>query len=107
MKGRAGLGFDENSFADLQTRSELHEAKLNELDKRISRQEKQSKVIGDISLNVRELAVTMKSMLREQISQSERITRLERAPAARYEKLIFAFVSAVLGALLGVIVNII
>jgi hypothetical protein len=44
----------------------------------------------------------MKSMLREQISHSERITRLERTPIARYETLVCAFISALAGAIFGI-----
>jgi hypothetical protein len=39
----------------------------------------------------------MKAMLDEQKSQSERITKLEKAPLARYEKIIFSVLSAILG----------
>ena len=83
-----------------------HENRLVEIARRVEQQEQQIKVIGELSLNVRELAVTMKSMVREQISHSERITRLERAPLSRYEKLIFSVLSAMAGALFGSLINI-
>ena len=83
-----------------------HENRLVEIARRVEQQEQQIKVIGELSLNVRELAVTMKSMVREQISHSERITRLERAPLSKYEKLIFSVLSAMAGALFGSLINI-
>ncbi len=78
-----------------------HDNRISELGRRIELQEEQTRSINELSLNIRELAVTMKSMLREQISQGERITRLERAPLARYETLICALISAICGALSG------
>lgn len=74
-----------------------HESKLGELYHRIKAQEQQNKAINELSLGVKELAVTMKGMLSEQKSQSERITRLEKAPLARYEKVVFSVLSALLG----------
>lgn len=78
-----------------------HENRISELCHRVELQEEQTRTINELTLNIRELAVTMKGMLREQISQGERITRLERAPLARYETLICALISAVCGALSG------
>ncbi len=78
-----------------------HDNRISELDHRVSGQEEQIKIIGELSLSVRELAVNMKNMVREQISQSERITRLERTPITRYETIICAVISAIAGALLG------
>jgi uncharacterized coiled-coil protein SlyX len=74
-----------------------HDGRINELYHRIKAQEQQISAINGISLNVRELAVTMKAMLDEQKSQTERITKLEKAPLARYEKIIFSVLSAILG----------
>ena len=83
-----------------------HESKISELYHRLKAQEQESRAISDISLAVRELAVTMKGMLDEQKSQGERITRLERAPLARYETVICAIISAVFGAAISLISNI-
>ena len=80
-----------------------HESKISELYHRLKAQEQESRAISDISLAVRELAVTMKGMLDAQKSQGERITRLERAPLARYETVICAIISAVFGAAISLI----
>lgn len=82
---------------DIMITLSAHDSKMTELYHRIKAQEQQSKALSDMSLNVKELAVTMKGMLSEQKSQGERITKLERAPLARYEKLIFSVFSALLG----------
>ena len=88
---------NEESAREMMVTLGAHDGRINELYHRIKAQEQQLSVINGISLNVRELAVTMKGMLDEQKSQSERITRLEKAPLARYEKIIFSGISALLG----------
>ncbi len=80
-----------------------HDGRLNELYHRLKAQERESEAINELSLGVRELAVTMKSMLEEQKSQGERITRLERAPLARYETVFCAIISAIFGAAISLI----
>lgn len=83
-----------------------HDSRINELYHRLKAQEQQTNAISEISLNVRELAVTMKGMLGEQKSQSERITKLEKAPLTRYEKIIFSVFSALLGFLSAYVLTI-
>ena len=80
-----------------------HESRINELYHRLKMQEQESKAISELALGVNELTVTMKSMLAEQKSQGERITRLERAPLARYETVICAIISALFGAAISLI----
>ena len=80
-----------------------HESRINELYHRLKMQEEESKAISELALGVNELTVTMKSMLAEQKSQGERITRLERAPLARYETVICAIISALFGAAISLI----
>lgn len=80
-----------------------HESKISELYHRLKAQEQESKAISELALGVNELTVTMKSMLEEQKSQGERITRLERAPLARYETVFCAIISALFGAAISLI----
>ncbi len=82
-----------------------HDSRITELYHRMKTQETQIMAINDLSLSVRELAVNMSSMVSEQKSQGERITRLERAPTARYESVLYMLVSALSGALFGYIFN--
>ncbi len=91
----------ENEIQELKERVCTQESHSSEVMRRLKIIDEQCKNITELSLSVRELAVNMKSMLREQISQGERITRLERAPGARYEKFIFSLISAIAGALVG------
>ncbi len=105
MKGSDAVQEENLQEAFLQLND--HENRISELCRRMDRQEQQTAAIGELSLSVRELAVTMKGMLREQISQGERITRLERAPLSRYEKVICSVISAIVGTLLGFFLNLI
>ena len=84
-----------------------HENKIDEIFHRLKAQEQQTKAINELSLSVRELAVTMKGMISEQKSLGERITRLERAPLAKYEKVLFAIFSALLGAVSAIVTTLI
>ena len=84
-----------------------HQSKIEEIFHRQKAQEHQITAINELSLSVRELAVTMKGMVAEQKSLGERITRLERAPLARYEKVIFSLFSAFLGAVAALVTSII
>ncbi len=93
----------ENEIQEIKERLCTQESHGSEFMRRLKLLDEQCKNITDLSLSVRELAVTMKSMLREQISQGERITRLERAPAARYEKFFFSVLSAIAGAIIGLL----
>ena len=90
-------GENERGIRDVMVSLATHEGQISELDHRIKAQEQQIGAINGISLNVKELAVTMKGMLDAQKSQSERITKLEKAPLARYEKIAYSVISAILG----------
>lgn len=79
------------------------ESRINELYHRLKAQERETKAISELALGVNELSVTMKSMLEEQKSQGKRITRLERAPLARYETVFCAIISAIFGAAISLI----
>ena len=97
---------NERDIRDIMISLTGHDSRINELYHRVKAQEQQTKVISEISLNVRELAVTMKGMLGEQKSQGERITKLEKAPLTRYEKIIFSVFSALLGFLSAYVLTI-
>ncbi len=83
-----------------------HDGKIDEIFHRLKAQEKESKAINELALGIKELTVTVKSMLDEQKSQGKRISRLERAPLARYETVFCAIISAIFGAAISLISNI-
>ncbi len=96
---------EEEQIKELLVAVTNHDSRITEIYHRMKAQETQIMAINDLSLSVRELAVNMSSMVSEQKSQGERITRLERAPVARYESVIYMLVSALSGALFGYIFN--
>ncbi len=90
---------DKNIFVTLAS----HESKISELYHRLKAQEQESKAVNELALGVKELTVTVKSMLEEQKNQGKRITKLERAPLARYETVFCAIISALFGAAISLI----
>ena len=96
---------EEEQIKELLVAVTNHDSRITEIYHRMKSQETQIMAINDLSLSVRELAVNMSSMVSEQKSQGERITRLERAPAARYESVVYLLMSALSGALFGYIFN--
>lgn len=69
---------------EIAVKLEGHEHEIGSLKHRIKEQEEQSKVIQDLVLSVKELALNMKNMLDEQKRAAERLTRLENEPADRW-----------------------
>jgi hypothetical protein len=63
---------------------EAHEHEIKSLKHRVSDQEEQSKTIQELVLAVKELALNMQAMLKEQASQGARLAKLEAAPGEAY-----------------------
>lgn len=63
---------------------ENHEQQIKSLKHRMDEQEEQSKTIQDLVLSVKELALNMQAMIKEQGKQGERLTKLEAKPAERW-----------------------
>lgn len=70
-------------------------------DKRISFLEEEQRHIGDLTASVRELAVNMTNMLREQERQGKRLETLEARDGEKWRKTVWYVATAVLGAVLG------
>ena len=79
-----------------------HHEEIGSLKHRVDELEDKNTVIQDIALSVRELAVNMKSMLKEQERQGEAITVLQARPAKRWDTVITSTISAVIGGLIGI-----
>ena len=69
---------------DIAVKIEGHEHEIGSLMHRMKNQEEQTKVIQDLVLSVKELAMNMKNMIDEQKEQSERLAKLEKEPAERW-----------------------
>ena len=61
-----------------------HDHEIKYLKHRMSDQEEQNKVIQELVLSVRELALNMKNMMEEQRNQGTRLEKLENEPAERW-----------------------
>lgn len=63
---------------------ENHDQQIKSLKHRMDEQEEQSKTIQELVLSVRELALNMQAMIKEQSAQGERLAKLEAEPAERW-----------------------
>lgn len=72
---------------------------IGSLKHRMNDVEEQNKTIQNLAISVKELAINMQNMLREQQNISNRLTELENKPAKRWEAVITALIGAVVGAL--------
>lgn len=76
-------------------------------NRRLQLLEETVRQINDLTVSVREMAVSMKSMLEEQRAQGERLETLEKEPAEDHRQIkmamITAAISAVVGAVMGAI----
>lgn len=88
---------------EIAVKLEGHEHEIGSLKHRVKEQEEQSKVIQELVLSVKELALNMKNMIEVQARQSEDIEKLKAEPAERWnsaKKTAFTtIVSVVAGAL--------
>lgn len=79
---------------------ENHEQQIKSLKHRMEEQEEQSKVIQDLVLSVKELAINMKNMLDVQQSQGDRLEVLEKEPAKQWsntKKTFFTSITSSIG----------
>lgn len=60
--------------------------------------EEQNKTINNLVISVKELAINMQNMLREQQNISTRLTELENKPAKYWQTVVVALISAAAGA---------
>lgn len=69
---------------EIAVKLEGHEHEIGSLKHRMREQEEQTKVIQELVLSVKELALNMKNMIDEQKRAGERLTKLENEPADRW-----------------------
>ena len=65
------------------------------LKHRVSELEEQNDVIQQLALSVNELAINMRSMIKEQEKQGQRIASLEAQPANRWNTLTTVIITAI------------
>lgn len=69
---------------DVAVKLENHEQQIKSLKHRMEEQEEQSKIIQELVLSVKELALNMQAMIKEQGIQGERLAKLEAEPGERW-----------------------
>ena len=72
---------------------------------RLSELENAIKAFNAMAQNVERLAVSMENMTEEQKKQGERLDKIEEKPAKRWDSIITAVVTGVVGLLLGALLK--
>ena len=80
---------------------EAHEHEIKSLKHRMGDQEEQSKSIQELVLAVKELAINMQAMIKEQGIQGEKIAKLEAAPGEAYSNLKRTAINTIVGIIAG------
>lgn len=80
---------------------EAHAHEIGSLKHRMEKQEEQSETIQELVLSVKELAFTMKDMIKEQGIQGEKITKLESAPIETIKGMKQTIINTAVGVIAG------
>lgn len=80
---------------------EAHEHEIKSLKHRMEDQEEQSKAFQDLVLAVKELAINMQAMLKEQTIQGEEIAKLKSAPGETWNNVKRATINTIVGVIAG------
>ncbi|GEM_PF-501888 len=80
---------------------EAHEHEIKSLKHRMGDQEEQSKTIQELVLSVKELALNMQAMIKEQGVQGDKIAKLEAAPGEAWSSTKRSAMNSFVGALAG------
>lgn len=71
---------------------------IGSLKHRMIEVEEQNKSIQNLTISVKELAINMENMIREQQNIINRLVELENKPAKRWEAVLTALIGAAVGA---------
>lgn len=82
-----------------------HENRLKVSEHRTADLEQSQKQIYDLTISVKELAMSVKSMVEEQKEQGERIQKLEEAPVEKWNLLQKTILTGVVSALVGAVMS--
>ena len=78
-----------------------HDNRIKVSEHRIDDLEESQKQMYDLTISVKELAMSVKNMVDEQREQSERIKKLEEKPGKRWDLIVTSAITTVVGALVG------
>lgn len=92
------------AFVSIETHNEFArriDAENKTQNERISRLEDSIGQISELTISVRELAVNMQNMVKEQGKMGARLEEIENKPAKNWDKLIWAISGAVIAGVIG------
>lgn len=96
---------------EVAVRLENHEQEIKSLKHRMKEQEGRDKVLSELAISVKTLAVNMEYMAKEQKRQGERLERLEHEPADNYKHykrlIIGCIVTTIVGGIIGAVLAIV
>ena len=80
-----------------------HENRIKVSEHRIEDLEESQKQIYDLTISVKELAISVKSMVEEQKKQGDRITKLEEEPAENWKNIKNTVITGIVSTLVGAV----
>lgn len=98
----------DNNYMTLEVHKEFArriDAENERQNRRIQLLEETMRQINDLTVSVREMAVSMKSMLEEQKAQGDRLEALEKEPAESHRQIKMAVITSVISAIVGAVVG--
>ena len=97
---------DESKYLTVELHKE-YEKRMDEEHERISHRltavEESVREIGRLTVSVEKMAVSMENMSKEQAKMGDRLTEIENKPVKRYEAIITAVLTGIVGILIGLV----
>ncbi len=96
----------EEKFVTWDVHNEFEKRVVEENDRqnhRIAELEITVKEISRLTTSVEKMAVSMESMATEQKKQGERLDKIEDKPAQRWEQLVTAIITGIIGIVIGLV----
>lgn len=90
---------------EVAVRLEAHEHEIKSLKHRMEDQEEQGKTTQELVLAVKELALNMQAMIKEQGIQGAKIAKLEAAPGEAYNNMKRTFANRIIDVIAGALAS--
>ena len=97
---------DESKYVPWDVHTEFSKRMEDEHDRishRLTAVEESVREIGRLTVSVEKMAVSMETMSKEQAKMSERLTDIEQKPARRWDSVIGAVITGIIGLLIGLV----
>ena len=78
---------------------------IENIDTRLGAQEKLAATMNEMGKSINTLAINMQYMVEEQIKQGKRLDALEEKPKKRWDTVVTAIISTLVGTIIGLIVT--